>query len=154
MAGERFKKPISNMDLSSKVRHDPFRKLPHVAICNILHLLTPKGLLDVVRASWTVYFLVRNKHCFWKSALKKTMPWFFEIPELMRVGALRRPEHYRGIYLWAERIWPRKKLTGPLMNIANRRRIWVVCEVLADNYMGCFKPKTSEYEYEDDGEEE
>ncbi|KAI1460949.1 hypothetical protein F4805DRAFT_350756 [Annulohypoxylon moriforme] len=67
------------------------------------------------------------------------MPWFPEVQELMRLGALRREEHYKGIYLWAERkIWPRKSLKSPMMNLANRRRIWTISEAIADTYMGRF----------------
>ncbi|KAI1444348.1 hypothetical protein F5Y02DRAFT_180310 [Annulohypoxylon stygium] len=139
MACVRFKLPASSLDLSSKVKQDPFAKLPYVAICKILHQLPAGCLIDMLRASWTVYARVRDKHCFWKEALEKNMPWFYEVQELWRLGALRRPEHYRAIYLWAERtIWPRIFLSGPLMYVANRRRIWATAEVLADVYCGCF----------------
>ncbi|KAI2462856.1 hypothetical protein F4781DRAFT_162983 [Annulohypoxylon bovei var. microspora] len=155
MAGERFKRPSSDLDLGSRVRHDPFGKLPYAIVCNICHQLPAEGLIDMARASWAVHSLIRNKNCFWKNALKYNMPWFFEVQELMQLGALRRPEMYKGIYLWAERkIWPRRHISGPLMYIANRRRIWVTCETLVESYLGCLEERMIEYWEEEDEEEE
>ncbi|KAI0882586.1 uncharacterized protein GGS22DRAFT_191177 [Annulohypoxylon maeteangense] len=155
MAGVYFKRPSWIVDFSSKVRHDPFGKLPFTAICKILHQLPAECLLDVLKASWTLHSLVHGRHSFWKNALEKNMPWFPEVPELMRIGALRREEHYKGIYLWAERnIWPRKGVPKILMNIANRRRIWTVSEVIADIYLGRFGQRIISWGDEEEEEEE
>ncbi|KAI1418036.1 hypothetical protein F5Y13DRAFT_150420 [Hypoxylon sp. FL1857] len=135
MAGLRFVKPVSKVDLSSKVRHDPFAKLPYSVICRISFLIYDTTVPDFATASWAVHSATRSKTSFWKSSLQHNMAWFFEIQELMRLGALRRPEMFKGIFLWAnKKIWVSNGLKGPLMYVANRRRIWSICEDLGSTY--------------------
>ncbi|OTA52528.1 hypothetical protein K449DRAFT_440706 [Hypoxylon sp. EC38] len=135
MAGIRFAMPTSNLDLGPKVKNDPFMKLPGHIIFEICHLLFDDNVPDLAKASWVVHALTRNDGNFWKLSLQHNLCWFFEIQDLIRLGALRRPEMFKGIYLWAtKKIWVRLDLEGPLMYVANRRRIWLVCEELANAY--------------------
>ncbi|KAI0142305.1 hypothetical protein F4776DRAFT_501242 [Hypoxylon sp. NC0597] len=135
MAGIRFAMPDSNVDLSPKVKNDPFAKLPREVIFKICHLLFDENVPELAKASWVVHALTRNDGGFWKLSLQYNLGWFFEAQELIRLGALRRPEMFKGIYLWAtKKIWVHLWLDGPLMHVANRRRIWVTCEELANAY--------------------
>ncbi|KAI1659302.1 hypothetical protein F4813DRAFT_354521 [Daldinia decipiens] len=63
------------------------------------------------------------------------MPWFIEIEELIKLGTLRRESLFRGIFFWAlDAIQDYTGLTGPLVHVANRRRIWEACEDIALTY--------------------
>ncbi|KAI0843527.1 hypothetical protein F5Y06DRAFT_291443 [Hypoxylon sp. FL0890] len=127
--------PTSDVDLSSKVKKDPFAKLPLGIISNICRLVYDENIPELARASWAVHSLTRDNSSFWREGLKHNLAWFFEVEQLIRLGALRRPEKFKAIYLWAiKKIWIRNGLTGPLMHVANRRRIWLVCEQLTDCY--------------------
>ncbi|KAI1139986.1 hypothetical protein F5Y05DRAFT_337784 [Hypoxylon sp. FL0543] len=134
MAGIRFTMPVSNVDLSSKVRNDPFTRLPHRIIFKICRLLYDENVPDLAKASWAVHSITRDNGEFWKDSLKYNLVWFSEIQELMRLGALRRPEKYKAIYLWAIKIWTKNGMEGPIMHVANRRRIWLICDQLSESY--------------------
>jgi hypothetical protein len=124
--------------ITSRVRHDPFATLPYDVAHAILLLLPANTILTICAASYPVHaFFGPSNRRFWRVALRSSMPWFWELHELMRDAVLDpQTTDYRGLFLWAEQqTRPREGLRGPFMTIANRRRIWGVCEQLAEEYL-------------------
>ncbi|KAH6681911.1 hypothetical protein B0J14DRAFT_577467 [Halenospora varia] len=135
IASKKFSLPSSSQELGSCVKNDPFSKLPYELVYKIACLLPPDSLATLSRASWTVNVSLRKDSRFWKECFRRLMPWFFEIQELMKRPEKVEGKDLKGMLLWADKIsTPRLGLTGPLMGLANCRRIWGVCEQLAKIY--------------------
>ncbi|OTB16278.1 hypothetical protein K445DRAFT_317252, partial [Daldinia sp. EC12] len=63
------------------------------------------------------------------------MPWFVEIEEIAKVAPLYCAGVYRGLFYWAlDQVAVCRGIAGPLMYVANRRRIWGACEEIAACY--------------------
>ncbi|ROW17103.1 hypothetical protein VPNG_01391 [Cytospora leucostoma] len=136
MFGSRSFEPlISNDDIGERVRSDPFSRLPYDLVYTISTMLEDGDLLNMANASWPVHALLRGVGQFWRQRLQSHMPWFFEMHEVLdRDQTLLHASDPKRIYLWAEKITrPKRWMTGPLMGVANRRRIWKVCEEIMDH---------------------
>lgn len=117
----------------SKVRADPFYFLPYGVLSQVLSYLPAASVVALRVASVPVADVTRSEH-FWRRLLRREMPWFWEL-----LGLLDRPLPadlgFRRLYFELEaRTTPQYGLTGPLLAVANRRRIWAVCEQLAAPY--------------------
>ncbi|KAI3391427.1 hypothetical protein diail_7378 [Diaporthe ilicicola] len=130
-------KPMSGkIDLGGRVRKDLFAKTSYDIIHRICIFASDADLANLGRASWPVHLLLRNNNQFWRQRLWSSLPWFFELQELLEQDdTLLQTNDGQRVFQWAERVTrPEKWLTGPLMSVANRRRIWSVCEQLGEIY--------------------
>lgn len=136
IAGGDFNLSPFNLDLGRRVRHDPFARLPYDLVHKISCLLPVKALLDLGKVSWHILSSFQGNGSFWKERIKRAMPWFFELHELMEDSEAFEGINFKLLLAWADNITTAKiGMYGPSMGIANRRRIWSVCEQLADRYL-------------------
>jgi hypothetical protein len=115
---------------------DPFSSLPPEVLHNIIRFLPGSDLLEFLKASWPAFSATR-RNAFWKWFLKHDMPWLVELwPLLGEEPEPQRPElDYKAVHMWLNEVTtPRFGMDGAFMALANRRRIWGVCEQLAPHY--------------------
>ncbi|EEU42515.1 uncharacterized protein NECHADRAFT_80127 [Fusarium vanettenii 77-13-4] len=133
---EKFVETPSNLNLGHKVRWDPLREIPESLLRDILDLVDNESIFSLCKASWVIFELIRHSRNFWESRIRKNTPYFEELGETITT---RREslggQDLRKILLWAkEASKPRVGISGLLMAVANRRRIWGVCEQIARRY--------------------
>jgi hypothetical protein len=142
--------PIS-LDLTHEVRNDPWAALPYDILHDIFDQLSTQDTTSLMIASWHVLTSTRNTE-FWRHLLRRRiLPWFWELHSLVTNATLPLTFNYKQLYLWLDRVTtPEISLKGPFMGIANRRRIWAVCEQLAPLY----KERISPNKHIEPGDEE
>ncbi|KAK0647023.1 hypothetical protein B0T16DRAFT_171869 [Cercophora newfieldiana] len=129
--------PAVKGDLTAKVKSDPFQKLPNEIIGIILGFpIDIVSVLNLCRASWSVRCVLQDNDLFWKGRIRIDLPCFFELHQLMAEDPeLLRGKNVKGLLLALhEMTRPMKGMTGPFMGLANRRRVWSVCEQIAALY--------------------
>ncbi|CAH0057869.1 unnamed protein product [Clonostachys solani] len=110
--------------MSGKVKADPFSKLPQEVTEQILSHVSQSDLQSLLLASWVIHAGSHDNDGFWKRRIKKEMPWFCELDELLGKEESSSIESIKGLFLWAsDATKPREGITGPLMAISNRRRV-------------------------------
>lgn len=132
--------------------NDLFAKLPFELLLNVISELESSSLLSLLNASPHVHRALEGNSSLWLSHIAKSMPWFFELHEFLnnltnsndedgngttgfKADALR-DKSLRRFFVWAHHVTtPRVGKTGPFMGVANRRRIWSVCQQVADPYL-------------------
>ncbi|KAK3303774.1 uncharacterized protein B0T15DRAFT_541215 [Chaetomium strumarium] len=113
---------------------DPFSSLPPKVLHNVLRFLPGNDLLGLLKASWPAFSATR-RNAFWKWFLKHDMPWLVELWPLLGEEVQRFEVDYKAVYMWLnEATTPRYGMGDSFMVLANRRRIWGVCEQLAPHY--------------------
>jgi hypothetical protein len=129
-------------DLTHKVRNDPFRVLSYDAVLGIFDFLSTPEILAVMTASYQVLHMTRDA-MFWEYMLRKRVsPWFWELNGLIASRTLPATLDYKGLFLWLHTAtMPEVGCYGKLMGIANRRRIWDVCQQLVPLYIERANPK-------------
>ena len=122
-------------DLSHKARHDPLSVMPYDVLLNIFKHVCTDDMLALMNASTHVSEMTRNRS-FWKHMLHlRILPWFWELSTLLENTTLTETFNYKGLFIWINRITtPKYGMEGPLMGIANRRRIWESCKAIAPEY--------------------
>jgi len=133
-------------DLSHKVRHDPFTRLPFDIILRIGESLdSAESLLGWTGASWFVHAQLGSAGwAFWKRAIQAQLRWFYELQPCIHDYTLRKGSAMRSVYLWAAlqskpRLWMKG---GFFLRLANRRRIWTTpCGDLVKRYCKAMYPK-------------
>ncbi|OJD38907.1 f-box domain protein [Diplodia corticola] len=140
---------LTSASLSARVRHDPFARLPYDITHQIALLVPAESVPALATASYTIHAAVRSSSQnpgFWKQALRRCMPWFWELHVLMRHGTVDPDEtDFKGLFLWLEACTrPRRGLEGPFMGVANRRRVWGVCEQYDALYVPRLRAKERE----------
>lgn len=136
-ASDAFKTRTPCSDLADRVRVDPFLKIPYDVVYRISGLISNEDLVNLTRASWPIQGLLRNNDQFWRQRIKASfLPWFIELGELLEQDeTLLWTNNPQRIFQWAERSTRSDRwLTGPLMGVVNRRRIWSACEQFSDLY--------------------
>lgn len=123
-----FSMPPSKLDLEHRVRNDSLSTLPHDILYMIFPHLSIKDIFTLMGCSWHVYTATRNNG-FWKQIIRRgILPWFWELSDFFEANFSDNVD-FKGLYLWLDRITkPRRGMEGDFMSIANRRRIWNVCE--------------------------
>ncbi|GAB1317217.1 hypothetical protein MFIFM68171_07427 [Madurella fahalii] len=123
-------------DLSPKVGADPFGRLPYDMIYRISHFLDDKSLLSLCSASWVVHCALRGNDRFWRHRIRRvSMPWLEEVVPLLRDDELMKGVDVKGLLCALDGLTQlRAGMTGPMMGVANRRRIWGVCRIIAKTY--------------------
>ncbi|KAF2175171.1 hypothetical protein K469DRAFT_743420 [Zopfia rhizophila CBS 207.26] len=131
----KFSRLPTKLDLAHRVRQDLFEKLP----IDILHLifpyLAPKQILTLMHVSWHIFSSTCN-NSFWKQMIRREiLPWFWETEPLILQESLDDLD-CKGLYLWLDKITTSTRwMNGPFMGVANRRRVWAVCENLRTFYL-------------------
>lgn len=122
-------------DLSHKVRRDPLDILPFDVLYGIFQYLSVQDVLKLRQASWHVSRLTSDRS-FWRQMTRTHLsPWFWELNDTAAYEKLQPEFDYKGMFLWLNATTKFKcGMKGPFMGIANRRRIWNVCEQLAPVY--------------------
>ncbi|KAL1864685.1 hypothetical protein Daus18300_007487 [Diaporthe australafricana] len=136
LGSDAFKTTYARADLGSRVRHDPFYKTPYDIAHSICSYVSDTDVTNLAMASYHVHVLLQNNNQFWGPRTRSSLPWFFELQELLEQDqTLLETNDDQRVFQWAERVTrPEKWLTGPFMGVANRRRIWSVCEQLGEKY--------------------
>jgi len=74
----------------------------------------------------------------WRKRITEDLAWFYELPDIVSEmeEANDRELDLQKVYAWAEReTRPVQFMRGPMLGVANRRRIWVPCKLLAAAYL-------------------
>ncbi|GKZ66611.1 hypothetical protein AnigIFM60653_002800 [Aspergillus niger] len=129
-----LKTPFAKLDLRDRKPVSPFGKLPLEIVYQICKFLPSDSLKALAEASLYIH-LVTQDNLFWKQFMQRNMPWFWEL-QAAKNQKIPADLNYKRMYMWLD------KMTAPrygmddvkLIGVANRRRIWGVCEDLADRY--------------------
>ena len=112
---------------------DVFAKLPNEIIFQVVSLLPLDALKALLAASWTAYTSVSGRG-FWAIYMRYSMPWFLEIDSTLNQPWAAELD-LKVLCYWLEfHTKFNVNMTAPFLRMANRRRIWGVCEQLADVY--------------------
>lgn len=133
----RFEALSSGVDPGERVGSDPFARLPYDLVCNVSSMLDDGDLFNLMSVSWPIHELLRDIRPFWLQRLRRSTPWFFELHELLEQDeGLLRDNDPKRILSWTDRmIRPKRWIAGPFIGVANRRRVWSVCEQLGERYI-------------------
>jgi hypothetical protein len=113
---------------------DPFSLLPPELLRNVFRFLSGDALLALLKASWPAVCATRG-NAFWKWFLKNDMLWLAELWPLLDEQRQGPEISYKALCMWLNEVTkPRYGMDGPFMCVANRRRIWGMCEKLASRY--------------------
>ena len=126
-------------DLRPKVNNDPFRKLPYDIVHAILGFVWDNdSILSLCQASWLVCCTLRDDESFWRGRIRRSLACLFELDHLIANDhELLRGKSFKGLLLALDSLTrPKRHIRGPFMGLANRRRVWGVCEQIADLYFG------------------
>jgi hypothetical protein len=132
MPASLFEWAPMTLDITHKVRNDPLAVLPYDILYDIFDHLSTQDTTSLMSASWHVLISTRNTD-FWRHLLRyRILPWFWELDSLVTNSTLPSDFNYKQLYLWLDGVTtPEFSMTGPFMGIANRRRIWAVCDQLS-----------------------
>ncbi|OJJ02026.1 hypothetical protein ASPVEDRAFT_83549 [Aspergillus versicolor CBS 583.65] len=121
-----FQRPSTNRELRPNVVADPFSQLPYDVLHLVLKRLPGSSVPALATASWTVQVATHHSS-FWEMMLRREMPWFWELFELLEDERYSKTGCKR-LFLWLDKeLSVMYGLRGPLMGIANRKRIWGPC---------------------------
>ncbi|KAF7592526.1 hypothetical protein BBP40_012750 [Aspergillus hancockii] len=131
----KFKRPSAEIELQDRRPTDPFGQLPLEIAQQICMFLPGDSLKNLAQASLSVQIITQD-NLFWKRFMQWDMPWFWEFKALQSQKDL----NFKSLYLWLNKMTTAKygmdDLT--LMGVANRRRIWGICEQLGGRYRGAY----------------
>lgn len=121
------------------ILHDPFCSLPVEIREHLLELLPIRDISALRTASYPMHNIVLS-NALRKQVFSATMPWLYEIEDFLNqgnkyqtfdlcltIGELERRSTYCGDF------------DGLDLILANRRRVWLVCERIATQYAGLLK---------------
>ncbi|KAH8810880.1 hypothetical protein F5884DRAFT_897414 [Xylogone sp. PMI_703] len=128
--------PSLRENLTTPVAYNPFEKLPYDIIYRICSFSPPKTIISFIMTSKSLLSDYHQNNNFWQQWIKCKMPWFFELLSLLDNSDVMKGKDMMGIFSWANKTtFPRTYTAGPFMSIANRRRIWSLCDQLKDMYL-------------------
>lgn len=136
-----FTQGVKSLDVADKVRNDPLRVLPYDLLLDIFGYLSTNDILSLMTSSWHILNSTREAS-FWQHMLRRrVLPWFWELTSVLESTTFPDGFDHKGLFLWLHTITqPQFGLYGPMMGIANRRRIWRVCQELRPLYKARVKP--------------
>ncbi|RHZ70206.1 hypothetical protein CDV55_107546 [Aspergillus turcosus] len=128
----RFKKPFAQFDLKGRSPASPFGKLPLELVYQICSYLPGDSLKALTQASLSIQ-VVTQDNWFWKRFIQWDMPWFWEFYSSQNPKDLPGDVNYKRLYMWLDKMTAARYGMDDLalIGVANRRRIWGVCEELA-----------------------
>lgn len=127
---------LDMVNLEDRVQKDRFKRLSYGILHRIFTILPTEDVLSFAAASWPVHVVLRDNTAFWRQRIKMDLPWFNELHEILAQDeTLLESVDVKRMMLWVNKVSdPRMWMRGPLMSLANRRRIWAVCEQFKDQY--------------------
>ncbi|KAJ5166065.1 hypothetical protein N7492_006361 [Penicillium capsulatum] len=126
-----FQRHSTNRELRPSMVADPFTRFPYDVLHLVLKLLPGSSVPALATASWSVQLATRH-NSFWKAMLRREMPWFWELFELLEDERYSKTD-YKRLFLWlGKELSVMYGLRGALMGIANRKRIWRACLQIRD----------------------
>ncbi|KAJ4253825.1 hypothetical protein NW762_010220 [Fusarium torreyae] len=133
---ERFKSTPLSQIIQNHSAIDQLARLPQTVMFEFMDLLDNDSLTNLCRASRSTFLRLRGDQFFWKRRIMIRMPYFIELKEILEDGSqLSAAQDLRKIFFWAEiASEPKSGVTGFMLPIANRRRIWSVCEQIEKHY--------------------
>ncbi|KAF4472267.1 Activator of stress related protein [Fusarium albosuccineum] len=136
---ERFGHKPLQLQHRDNPEPSPLIALPEPVIVGIAYYLDNRSLINLCCASWSTFLTLRDFHSFWRRRIRTHLPYFVELH-----GSLRHLREdpggwdgldLRRVLLWAEAVTsPNAALEQKMLPIANRRRIWQVCEQIKRLY--------------------
>ena len=128
--------PETAASLSSRVKADPFKPLPIEILFKISGLLNDQSLFALSTASWTVHSALRDNYRFWRHRIMRvSMPWLPEVVPLLDYELMRSGADVKGLLCGLMKLTRgRAGMKGPMTNLANRRRVWSLLEVIGKKY--------------------
>jgi hypothetical protein len=116
-------------------REDIFDRLPHELRHDIFELLPAGSILALKAASWAMHITTLS-HALWRDALRSEVPWLWEIHDIDVFES--QDSEYRASKLLLD-IQKKSGYTSEnddyILGLANRRRIWGVCEQIRARYL-------------------
>lgn len=123
------------LSLNARRPRSPFGPLPLELVYRICSYLPGEALTALTQASLSVQIVTQHNY-FWAKAVQWGMPWFWELEDIHRESGLLDGVNCKRLFLWLD--WQTAPRYGmedvELIGVANRRRIWGVCEQLAGLY--------------------
>ena len=122
---------------------DYLTSLPIGVMANIMGRLEPTDVVNLMGTCRTTYYMTYGKIAFnelWIELSRLTMPWFEELQVVLddiKANDYGFPRNRRAyeMFLWGNLVSsPQLGQNLLLPGIANRRRIWELCEGLVDGY--------------------
>ncbi|KAL4800850.1 hypothetical protein BDV19DRAFT_383869 [Aspergillus venezuelensis] len=126
--------PSTLSELITKSQHDPFRSLPAEVTAMIIDYLPRESIAQVLIASWNLHSRAQTQG-FWRRGIHQDMPWAWELQEILRTvdtASLNFGKLYQYLDKASEPRYGMKDKKW--LALANRRRIWLPCEILAGLY--------------------
>ncbi|KAL2808341.1 hypothetical protein BJX63DRAFT_409706 [Aspergillus granulosus] len=136
---EKLRAASVHINLGTRQPKNPFGALPTEIIHQICSLLPGDSLKSLTQASLFTNLITRDDY-LWKRFIVSDMPWLEEsesdVLRKVDVSGSESPLNYQLVYRWLnEATKPKFGMDDPVfMAIANRRRIWGVCEELSRAY--------------------
>jgi len=137
LANDKFQLPDKHGEAGAadRVTCDVFRNLPYDVICAIAELLPASSLMALSQASRTLDSVLAGDAPLWRHCLSRELPWFYELIHLVHEPGLGPRLNFKLVIDWAQKVTkPQLDMRGPFLAVANRRRIWGMCEQLARLY--------------------
>ncbi|SCO58462.1 uncharacterized protein FFMR_15618 [Fusarium fujikuroi] len=137
ISGSLFNSRALHFCHGAKSGSNPLAGLSETVIFMISELLSNASLLNLLCASWATFLSLRDNASFWRRRIVTHLPYFFELHECLREESQTlKGRDLRKIFLWAEYASkPRSGVAKLMFSIANRRRIWQVCEQIESLYI-------------------
>ncbi|KAL2192490.1 hypothetical protein P885DRAFT_82176 [Corynascus similis CBS 632.67] len=116
---------------------EPFTRFPSEILHRIFLFLSGDDVLNTLKASWSA-LRATGSNAFWRWYLERSMPWMTDL--LPVLDERQQPGRdfelsYKTVCMWLNKTTtPCYGSDGPFLSLANRRRIWGVCEQLAAYY--------------------
>ncbi|KAH2562241.1 hypothetical protein KXV42_003892 [Aspergillus fumigatus] len=131
----KFKRSFLQFDLKGRSPGSPFGKLPLELVYQICSYLPGDSLKALTQASLSIQ-VVTQDNWFWKRFIQWDMPWFWEFYSSQNPRDLPADVNYKRLYMWLDKMTAARYGMDDLalIGVANRRRIWGVCEELASQY--------------------
>lgn len=114
---------------------DVFNRLPLELRHEVFKLLPADAILALKAATWVMHTTALSREC-WKQILRSEMPWFWEIREFdfSESQDLEAKASKLLLDLMAKSQYTSKH-DDYILGLANRRRIWGVCEQIRSLYL-------------------
>lgn len=120
--------------IEKRTIHDPFDSLSNELLVQIAEYIPASDLLSCCTASWAM-MNASSTSSFWKDALRRDMPWATSSLQEVLQKIPTQEIDYKRLFLWFEKMTrPEFAMDAPWLGAGNRRRIWSVCEQIAEVY--------------------
>jgi hypothetical protein len=134
--------PIVNPPLGEAAQNNPpgkqdiFNKLPYETRQEIFKLLPAASVLALKAASWAMHTTAISRD-LWKSKLRSEMPWVWEVHDIdLFLSQELEGSASKFLLLLEQKSRYTVGQDDCILGLANRRRIWSVCEQIRSRYLG------------------